>query len=152
MDVRVRAALELGYPAHRIAIAMKRHSFRSAGALVEYLWDHIMEEEEEDVEMGAIPSAPPPPAVFDDDVSKLTRSVSGLKLKSSSDLANELLKETQHLHVMVHCLTCRLEKRNVLLLPCCHLSICSNCVKHVKSCPMKDCKQLIENTFVVYQA
>ena len=132
------AALELGYPGHLIAHAMRKHYFRNAGELVDYLWDEMEDRRSAQ-------------ALSEDDVNKVSHSLSQLTLNHShEERFNALLKETKLMYRMLHCLSCGLEKRNTLLFPCEHVSLCSRCVRSATHCPLKDCNSKIKTCYTVY--
>ena len=48
------------------------------------------------------------------------------------------------------CLHCHAKDRNVVTLPCSHLTLCLSCVPSVTVCPRDDCNMSIETTVNVY--
>ena len=134
-DSKYRVALELGFPPHLVILALRNHSFQTAGDLVDYLNDSLYTN-------------------FDDEIAAdglclLLKETLTLDSSSKDDEMNLLLKETTQLYASVHCLLCKIERRAILTFPCCHFALCTSCSSTVLVCPDKDCKTPIASTICV---
>ena len=61
-----------------------------------------------------------------------------------------LLEETKFYYRQSICLRCDSRKRNVVCLPCCHLTLCSFCSVIASRCYRPDCKVPIESTIETF--
>lgn len=134
---RFAVALEFNYPSSKILKALKTHKFQNAGDLVGYLYEHIDSDSDED----------------DKDLT----SDSNITAAITDELNNvnlnlTLMQETSMLLSGSLCINCRLDKREILCLPCCHFSLCRKCRKTVVKCPWKDCDESILDTIPVFLA
>ena len=127
---KFEVALEFGFSRSKIFKAMRRQGFENAGDLIAYLDEHDDSEDSED-----------------DSVVPLEQQLQQMKL-----VDNPLWRETVQLYVKSHCLVCKLEKRSIITLPCCHFSLCSKCARKTLRCPLKECEDVILQTLHVFQA
>lgn len=138
-DTKYRAALELGFPPHLISLALRNHSFETAGDLVDYLNDTMYVDDDEEMAV----------AVACNDLSILLKETLTLDTSSKIDEMSLLLKETTQLYVSIRCLLCKIERREILTFPCCHFSICKSCSLTACVCPDKNCQTPIVSTIRV---
>ena len=134
-DSKYRAALELGFPPHLISLALRNHSFETAGDLVDYLNDSLYSNEDEKMTAAAC-----------DDLSLHLKETLTLDSSSKVDEMNLLLKETKGLYHSVRCLLCKIERRSILSFPCCHFALCTSCSLTALVCPDKNCQTPIAST------
>jgi len=59
--------------------------------------------------------------------------------KLSTDQRKHLVMETNFLLYTLQCVSCRIRKRNIVCLPCGHLSLCKSCAQVMLTCGKKYC-------------
>ena len=127
-------ANELGYDLDVVKAALRKQRFKTAGDLVDYLWEHELDSplEEEDI-----------------CVEKSSSNTEENPTVIASKLSN-LRLETTRLYLQSKCMNCRDRGRAIVILPCCHFVLCIPCAPKCKVCPYKDCNTPIKNTIVTY--
>ena len=166
-DPKYKVAFELGFPPHQISIALRSFRFKCAGDLVDYLnsqlYGDFYDDEEPPAARATAPTADQLCIQLRDTLklsggSKASSQVDDLSMKLKDDLCLEkqtdqtslLLKETRALYASLHCIRCKIERRNVLTFPCCHITLCKFCSVAVRACPMKECGESIASTIDVH--
>ena len=144
MLTQYKVAIELGYAPALVRKVLRRQHFDRAGDLVDYLWgiefaDDSNEKKEEE-------GTPQP-----------TFSLPYLPMTNSLEIENEkksrqqsLREETLQLYFQSQCLCCREKERNIVCLPCSHLTLCARCATMTSHCPAAECHEKIKDTIVAF--
>ena len=152
METQLRIAVEFGYPLLQVKRVLQQKQFPSAGDLVAFLFDApLFESTEEEIISSTTLKEEKPlhshtkeeketmiPATREEDVPECLQSFEELKI------------ETMALLYLTKCLHCHERDRNVVTLPCSHLTLCMACAPLVKLCPKKECNEPIEVTLLTY--
>ena len=146
-------ALELDYPEKIVKRALRKYKFKDAGSFLEYVDTHMEEFEGEDEEE----KEEPPPEEKNITIQPTREDVDkaqGSTVISTTDQIKELSlkEETEILYRQSLCLMCWKERRTILCLPCCHFTLCDMCEKTTRTCPLRDCKEVIAGTVRTYIA
>ena len=131
-------AIEFGYPPLQVRRALRQKAFIRAGDFIVHLFDSNLDEVMED---GSVQNEEKKHAVLKEDITVTER------LKQLS-----LRRETEQLYHQSKCLRCHTRDRDIVCLPCSHLSLCRQCALCVTTCPMMDCNELIVRTVIIYLA
>lgn len=148
-------ALEFDYSKSIIAYAMKRNNFICAGDLLCYLFDNEMEIEE-DAELEAIEEEKLAKQLANVSLSEkmkpLSQNVSLPEKMKPLSQKGAVYDETKHLLHLRHCHICNDRPRQIVNLPCCHFSMCIQCDKYTRYCPLSDCGTFIDDSIQTFLA
>ena len=143
METKVRVAKEFGFPEEKILLALRLHSFKTAGDLVEYLSDFEGQDELERHEE------------LDDDDENLVESTceEPHTVNPCASVEDKSVRaETLRLYGNTFCFKCKAKTRCMLALPCSHISLCRACAQMTRTCAFPKCKEEIDTYIHVYQA
>ena len=132
MENQYRVALELGYPALQVRRVLQQQTFSCAGDLVDQLYELQLKSDE------AEPQSNSDGIQTTED--KATKVTTALKTETAALLYTKT------------CLHCLENDRNIVTLPCSHLTLCITCASSVSKCPRPDCKKIIERKIIIYMA
>ena len=139
MESQYKVAVEFGYPPFQVKRVLRHHQFPCAGDLVNYLY------EMEDMEAILHDLTPGEKEEEEEDEIK---TVSQTEERLSP---RDLETDTAMLLYMTRCLCCHENDRNILTLPCSHLTHCLTCSDSISVCPRHDCKMIIERKILIYR-
>lgn len=128
MSSQYLVAVEFGYEPCLVKRVLSKLHFQCAGDLIDFLEDRadeIPQEEEEEVMSPPPKELTPPPQIKD-----------------------EFREETELLYRRALCLHCKKDKKDIVCLPCSHLSLCRHCANKTQNCPA--CKEYIITTILTY--
>ena len=127
-------AIEFGYCWQHIKTACHDYSFKTAADLIDYLTLQAMETNNDSC---ICPEEKKQEAKVEEEKGKeVTREA--------------LQKETNNLLVTRLCLVCREAERNIVCLPCSHLSLCHRCSPKTLRCPYSMCDSLISHQILTF--
>ena len=142
--VHYHIAVEFGFDEKIVKRALAKYKFKSAGDFVDYLEmneDEFAVDEEVDEE----------PAPGEEEIAIVTPPDEEKVAPTATAQPNKTLREeTEALYRRSQCLNCFDRKRCVVTLPCSHFTICDQCQKRVKKCPLSDCGETIECSITTY--
>ena len=133
-------ALELGFPDSLIRQALRLRKFKNAGELVDYL-----DSREEEFSAAA--------AKHEDEVRDAAAAAGKTEDLTGGEVVEKelsLREETELLYRLSVCLSCRVQARRIVLLPCGHFALCTACAKLKKNCPVRGCNVKIMETILTF--
>ena len=119
-------AVEFGYASSVVSLALTKQDFSCAGDLIDYLELYEEDLHKEDMEKNAKESG------------------------ADHEKILTLREETELLYRSALCLRCRKRPRTIIILPCGHFSLCSNCEKWCRYCPVLDCNSYIMSAITTF--
>ena len=140
-DTHYRVALEFDFPEALVRHILRRQSFKDAGSFIDYLETYMEELEAKGEKFEEIVEAVDNLSL-DNQAQGATASLSPAKLT--------LREETERLYRKSKCLICVKKSRACVLLPCCHLALCSQCEPRALRCPVTDCGEKIKSVIPTY--
>ena len=150
MESQYKVAVEFGYPPFQVKWALQQHQFPCAGDLVNFLYDLQIPTDEEDT-MAVLHNL----TLGKEEEEELQQPKEIAEIKAvlqEETLSPSALKtDTALLLHMTRCLCCHENDRNIVILPCSHLTHCLTCSPSVSSCPRHDCQMVIERKILVYR-
>ena len=132
--IQERVALEFGYESDVIKQVLYEKSFPSSGELVDYLFQLNVEEIEN----------------YQQSYCKRLEKAEMEKQRLKNDKLKSLREDTKVWYLMSKCMNCFSNERNIVILPCSHLSLCEYCSKKVYFCPV--CQEKIACTIKTFQS
>ena len=145
--IQEQVATEFGYENVIIREVLNRKSFDCSGDLVDYLF-LLNEGEIENLEQDYFKS------LEKEELDKRCLKEKEVENENfqSIQLENEnlqsLRRETKFLYFKSKCVICFTNVRNIVTLPCSHLSLCENCSNKMDKCP--SCQESISCTITTF--
>ena len=143
-----KVAIEFAFPPLQVRRVLQQHQFPCAGDLIEYLYNLQGSTDEQETE-----------TVLQDltqeeeqqQQQKENIEMKTVLLHEEKSSLSELKSETVLLLYMRRCLCCHKNDRNIVTLPCSHLTHCLTCSPSVSVCPNDECKMTIERKIPIYR-
>ena len=140
VQTQYRVAVEMGFPENIVKRVLRKHVFKSAGDLVDYLETNLEILEAEEEENDKEEEAEKQEKVETPSTTSIVTALDNLSLRD----------ETEKLYKQSVCLVCFKRKRTFVILPCGHFTVCDFCERKTRKCPRTDCQQAVECTIRTY--
>lgn len=132
-NIQEIVALEFGFESQLIHEVLSHQTFACAGDLIDYLSDLTDAADDENLER-----------VRRKQLEKETEKEEEAEkqhLEEEDSCLETLRRETAVLYLRSKCLECRKNSRNIVTMPCSHLTLCETCSEKTTQCP--SCKETI---------
>ena len=141
--IQEQVAAEFGYGNEIIREVLNRESFDCSGELVDYLF-LLNDEDIENLRQAYFES------LEKEEVEKrcLEEKIQQEEKEMENKKLQSLRRETNFLFFKSKCVICFTNERNIVTLPCSHLSLCEFCSKKVDKCPL--CKESFSCTIKTF--
>ena len=138
MQIQEQVAAEFGYEKMIIREVLNGKSFDCSGDLVDYLF-LLSEDENENLRW----------VYFEKEELEKRRLME--KIRQEEKEKFQLLRyETNFMYLKSKCVMCYTHARNIVSIPCSHLSLCEHCRNKADKCPL--CQETISCTIKTFRS